>query len=95
VDVINSLDADIVAVVGDRVDDTVEELGAAAPLRGIRAWHGAYFVTGNHEYGAYGDAPDFPRTFAGRDPSRPVVPMAHQPVQAMEAAQYGIGSGGH
>jgi hypothetical protein len=51
VDVINSIDADIVAIVGDLVDDTVEELGAAAaPLRGIQARQGAYFVTGNHEY---------------------------------------------
>ena len=40
VDVINSIDADIVAIVGDLVDDTVEELGAAAaPLRGNRARH--------------------------------------------------------
>ena len=51
VDVINSVDGDIVAVVGDLVDDTVEELGAAAaPLRGIRSRQGVYFVTGNHEY---------------------------------------------
>jgi predicted MPP superfamily phosphohydrolase len=51
VSVINSVDADIVAVVGDLVDGTVAELGAAAePLRGIRSRLGAYFVTGNHEY---------------------------------------------
>lgn len=51
VDAINSMDADIVAVVGDLVDGTVEELGAAAePLRNLRHKNGAYFVTGNHEY---------------------------------------------
>jgi predicted MPP superfamily phosphohydrolase len=33
------------------VDGTVEELGRfAEPLRDIRSRHGAFFVTGNHEY---------------------------------------------
>jgi uncharacterized protein len=51
VDLINSVNADIVCVVGDLVDGTVEELGRlAAPLSGIRSRLGAYFVTGNHEY---------------------------------------------
>jgi hypothetical protein len=51
VDMINSTDPDVVCIVGDMVDGTVEELGAgAAALRDIRARHGAYFVTGNHEY---------------------------------------------
>ena len=41
------------AIVGDRVDGTVDELGAyAAPLADLVA--PAYFVTGNHEY--YSDA---------------------------------------
>jgi hypothetical protein len=48
---INSADADVVCIVGDMVDGTVEELGRSAePLRDIRSRHGAYFVTGNHEY---------------------------------------------
>lgn len=48
---INSADADVVCIVGDMVDGTVEELGRfAEPLRDIRSRHGAYFVTGNHEY---------------------------------------------
>ncbi|HEX5741444.1 MAG TPA: metallophosphoesterase, partial [Pilimelia sp.] len=34
--------------------------------------------------------PDFAATFAGRDPARPVVLLAHQPVQAREAARYGV-----
>ncbi len=51
VDMINSVDADIVCVVGDLVDGTVAELGRfAEPLRNIRSRRGAYFVTGNHEY---------------------------------------------
>ena len=48
---INRLDADLVAVVGDLVDGSVAELGAAAaPLRDLRSRHGSFFVTGNHEY---------------------------------------------
>ncbi|GAB2580627.1 membrane protein [Paractinoplanes abujensis] len=51
VDVINSVQADIVCVVGDLVDGSVAELGRfAAPLAGIQSRQGAYFVTGNHEY---------------------------------------------
>ncbi|MFF1379884.1 metallophosphoesterase [Streptomyces sp. NPDC058308] len=51
VDTVNSTQPDLIAVVGDLVDGTVEHLGpAAAPLAGLRARHGAYFVTGNHEY---------------------------------------------
>src|SRR5258705_8022429 len=48
---VNTLDADLVAVVGDLVDGRVEDLGSAVtPLRDLRSRHGAYFVTGNHEY---------------------------------------------
>jgi uncharacterized protein len=51
VDVINRTQADLVAVVGDLVDGSVRELGAAAqPLRQIQSRNGAFFVTGNHEY---------------------------------------------
>jgi predicted MPP superfamily phosphohydrolase len=51
VELINSVQADIVCVVGDLVDGSVAELGRfAAPLAGIESRHGAYFVTGNHEY---------------------------------------------
>ncbi len=130
VDAVNSLDADIVAVVGDLVDGTVAELGGAAePLRGLRSRLGAYFVTGNHEYYSgfrpwiemlpslglrvlrnerveldgldlagvndatgdqHGDPPDYDRALRGRDRSRPVVLLAHQPVQAVEAARRGV-----
>ncbi|MFE0857554.1 metallophosphoesterase [Streptomyces mutabilis] len=51
VDTINSTQPDLIAVVGDLVDGSVKDLGpAAAPLAGLKARHGAYFVTGNHEY---------------------------------------------
>jgi predicted MPP superfamily phosphohydrolase len=134
VDMINSIDPDVVAIVGDLVDGTVAELGpGAAALADIRSRYGAYFVTGNHEYysgyqqwltevarlgirplrnerveirarggvldlagvndiggGAYGDAPDFGKALDGRDPARPVVLMAHQPLQAFEAARHGV-----
>jgi predicted MPP superfamily phosphohydrolase len=134
VSMINSTDPDVVCIVGDMVDGTVEELGAgAAALRDIRARQGAYFVTGNHEYysgfqqwidevarlgvrplrnerleiatrgGVFdlagvndvggadvGDGPDFERALGGRDTTRPVVLMAHQPVVAHDAARYGV-----
>ncbi|CAM5543025.1 Metallophosphoesterase OS=Streptomyces tendae OX=1932 GN=GUR47_16535 PE=4 SV=1 [Streptomyces tendae] len=51
VDTVNSTQPDLIAVVGDLVDGSVKDLGpAAAPLSQLRARHGAYFVTGNHEY---------------------------------------------
>ncbi|GAA1270518.1 metallophosphoesterase [Saccharothrix xinjiangensis] len=131
---INEQQADLVAIVGDLVDGTVERLGeAAAPLRDLTSTHGSFFVTGNHEYysgaepwltelerlgvnplrnerlaieraGAafdlagvndvngesFGDAPDYARALDGRDTSRPVVLLAHQPVQVREAAKHGV-----
>jgi hypothetical protein len=129
---INRIDADLVAIVGDLVDGTVEELGAAAaPLRGINSRHGTFFVTGNHEYYSGveawldelprlglrvlsnervpvdgldlagvndlagddmgdGQGPDFGAALGDRDPARPVVLMAHQPIQAREAARHGV-----
>ena len=51
VDVVNGLDADLVAITGDLVDGTVPQLAHhTAPLARIAARHGTYFVTGNHEY---------------------------------------------
>ncbi|MDQ0786703.1 metallophosphoesterase [Streptomyces sp. B3I8] len=51
VDTINGTQPDLIAVVGDLVDGSVPDLGpAVAPLAGLRARHGAFFVTGNHEY---------------------------------------------
>ncbi|MFD8529110.1 metallophosphoesterase [Streptosporangium canum] len=133
---VNSLEADVVAIVGDLVDGTVAQLGTVArPLRSLESRYGTYFVTGNHEYytangpgewieelrrlgvrplqnerveiahgGAVldlagvndvagdptGDGPDFERALGGRDRSRSTVLLAHQPVQAYQAAAHGV-----
>jgi len=133
---VNDLEPDIVAITGDLIDGSVEELGpAVAPLGNIRASLGTYFVTGNHEYYSGADAwldflsslgirplrnehvelekngasihvagvddwtahqfgrghgADVARAVAGRDASKPVVLLAHQPVQFDEARQHGI-----
>ena len=48
---INETEPDLVVIVGDLVDGTVEQLGSAAePLRDLESREGAFFVTGNHEY---------------------------------------------
>ncbi|WP_229803251.1 metallophosphoesterase [Planobispora rosea] len=133
---INELEADVVAVVGDLVDGTVAELGSMArPLADLESRYGAYFVTGNHEYytangpgewieelrglgirplqnerveighagavldlagvndiagGTVDAGPDFERALGGRDRSRSTVLLAHQPIQARDAAGYGV-----
>jgi uncharacterized protein len=125
----NALDADVIALTGDFVDGSVAELrDAFEPLRELRARHGVYFVTGNHEkysgveawvahvrslgirvlrnerveIGRDGGAfdlvgiedhslkPDLATALAGRDPSRAVVLLAHQPRQVHVAAQHGV-----
>ncbi|HWW21076.1 MAG TPA: metallophosphoesterase [Steroidobacteraceae bacterium] len=51
VDAVNALDADLIAVTGDVVDGSVQDLAPhTEPLARLRARHGAFFVTGNHEY---------------------------------------------
>ncbi|HTX04888.1 MAG TPA: metallophosphoesterase [Steroidobacteraceae bacterium] len=51
VETVNSLDVDLVAITGDLVDGSVKQLAEhVEPLSDLRARHGAYFVTGNHEY---------------------------------------------
>ncbi|WP_155356517.1 metallophosphoesterase [Acrocarpospora macrocephala] len=133
---INGLEADIVAIVGDLVDGTVAELGPLArPLRNLESRYGSYFVTGNHEYytangpkewidelntlgvrslrnerveishaGAtldlagvndingttMDDGPNMANALTGRDTTRPVVLLSHQPVQVHDAANYGV-----
>jgi predicted MPP superfamily phosphohydrolase len=48
---VNGMNADVIAVTGDLVDGSVPELSAhTAPLAGLTARHGVFFVTGNHEY---------------------------------------------
>jgi predicted MPP superfamily phosphohydrolase len=130
----NELRPDVVAITGDLVDGSVESLRhAVEPLRELKARHGVYFVTGNHEYfsgagpwiaelqrlgirvlrnervsvggaggfdvagiddhsaGRLGEAPsDLGRALEGRDPTRAVVLLAHQPRAIFEAARLGV-----
>lgn len=133
---VNAIGGDAIAITGDLVDGQVNDLrDAAAPLADLRARHGVYFVTGNHEYysgadpwlahirslgirtlrnehvriddgddgfdlagiddhGAHrypGHGPDLARAVAGRDPSRELVLLAHQPRQVKMAVQHGVG----
>jgi len=47
----NALSADLIVLTGDIVDGTCSEIGYdAAPLAGLNARLGIFFVTGNHEY---------------------------------------------
>jgi predicted MPP superfamily phosphohydrolase len=133
----NAVNPDVIAITGDLVDGSVDELREhVAPLAKLRARYGVYFVTGNHEYysGAEawcaelerigirvlrnervtigeGDASydlagiddhsasgfggghgaDLPRALAGRDPTRELVLLAHQPRAVFEAARHGVG----
>ncbi|XP_033126070.1 transmembrane protein with metallophosphoesterase domain-like [Anneissia japonica] len=51
IQLINSLNPDLVSITGDLVDSPVEYLSEAAlPLTQISPPYGTYFVTGNHEY---------------------------------------------
>ncbi|MEM6730707.1 MAG: metallophosphoesterase [Myxococcota bacterium] len=51
VDKVNALEPDVVVITGDLVDGSVRELGdSVAPLKDLRARHGVFFSTGNHEY---------------------------------------------
>lgn len=54
---VNALSPDVIAITGDLVDGPVAELSEhVAPLAKLRAKHGVYFVTGNHEYYSGADA---------------------------------------
>jgi predicted MPP superfamily phosphohydrolase len=58
VSVANSLEPDVIAITGDLVDGKVSELSEhTAPLAQLKAKHGVFFVTGNHEY--YSGAPEW------------------------------------
>ncbi len=64
VDAVNGLGADLIAVTGDLVDGSVHELARhIAPLARLRARHGAFVVTGNHEY--YSGEPAWTAEFRG------------------------------
>ena len=55
---VNALKPDLVAITGDLVDGSVDDLGPAVQrLMAIESRHGTFFVTGNHEY--YSGAPQW------------------------------------
>ena len=48
---VNALEPDLIAVTGDLVDGSVKHFGPEiAPFGELRARHGTFFVTGNHDY---------------------------------------------
>jgi predicted MPP superfamily phosphohydrolase len=62
VEAVNGLHPDLIAVTGDVVDGSVRELAPhTAPLGRLSARHGAFLVTGNHEY--YSGAADWTAEF--------------------------------
>jgi hypothetical protein len=132
----NAANPDLIVITGDLVDGSVDDLrDQTSPLADLKAKHGVFFVTGNHEYysgadewiaeltrlgirvlrnehvaigGAEGfdlagvddwgskrfggdHGPDLERALAGRDASRELVLLAHQPKQIHEAAAKGVG----
>jgi len=131
----NKLSPDLIALTGDLVDGPVDRLADdIAPLADLRARHGVYAVTGNHEYyagvdawieaitqlgarylrnervaigdgdasfdlagvddhsadGFPGHGMDLDKATAGRDASRALVLLAHQPRQARAASKFGV-----
>jgi len=127
---VNALAPDLVAVTGDLVDGDVERLrDEVAPFAALRARHGVFFVTGNHDVYSGGEpwvervrelgirplrnerveiggpagfdlagvddhrgdwvrgsSEDVGKAFAGRDPARAVVLLAHDPGSFRRAA---------
>jgi predicted MPP superfamily phosphohydrolase len=135
VDHANRLSPDLIALTGDLIDGPVESLrDEVAPLAQLRAAHGVFAITGNHEYYAGvdpwiseitrlgarylrnqhvtigtpgaafelagvddhsadnypGHGPDYDAAVAGRDPSRPLIMLAHQPRQIRSAWRRGV-----
>jgi predicted MPP superfamily phosphohydrolase len=135
VDRANGLAPDLIVLTGDLVDGKVPDLrDDIAPLGELRAKHGVFATTGNHEYysgvdpwiaevtrlgarylrnqrvaigdgeasfdlagvddysaEAYpGHGEDLAAALEGRDPSRALVLLAHQPRQVRHAALHGV-----
>jgi predicted MPP superfamily phosphohydrolase len=61
---------------------TIERDGASFDLAGVEDHH-AHLVSGHHRE-------DVPAALAGRDPSRPVVLLAHDPATFTQAARLGV-----
>ncbi|GAA3195972.1 metallophosphoesterase [Dactylosporangium siamense] len=75
-------------------EDWIEQVGALGlrVLRNARVEIDGLDLAGVNDAtgGSVGDPPDYDLALAGRDPARPVVLLAHQPVQAHEAAKRGV-----
>ncbi|GIF07674.1 metallophosphoesterase [Actinoplanes siamensis] len=71
--------------------DEVAELGMR-PLRNERVEIDGLDLAGVNDLGGeeHGDPADFGKALGDRDPGRPVVLMAHQPLAAKDAAPYGV-----
>jgi predicted MPP superfamily phosphohydrolase len=137
VDAVNALEPDVIAITGDLVDGSVTKLAQdVAPLARLKARHGVFFVTGNHEYYsgaepwcAYltqlglrvlrnervrigegeesydlagiddlagrqfgpGQGADLDLALLGRDSTRELVLLAHQPRVVLDAERAGVG----
>jgi len=61
----------------------IERDGAAFDLAGVNDLTGV-------DYRAQGGGPDFARALDGRQPDRPVVLLAHQPVTVEQSVEYGV-----
>lgn len=82
VDVVNELDADIIAMTGDLVDGYVADLrDELEPLTRMKSRRGAYYVTGNHEY--YWDAHGWQR--AVEDLGMTSLANGHHPIRVGDA----------
>lgn len=140
---VNELAPDMIAITGDLVDGSVADLERdVAPLAKLRATHGVFFVTGNHDFYSGADSwcahlktlnisvlrnehvtlqrgeacldiagvddysstshPEGPdadvrQACAGRDSSRELILLAHQPrhIRAAEQHQIGLQLSGH
>jgi predicted MPP superfamily phosphohydrolase len=97
VDIVNELDADLVALTGDFVDGPVEELGHELEGLGrVRARHGSYFVTGNHEY--YSGGPAWCEAIAAIGPTVLLNEhrlITHGDARLLVAGVTDLGAGGH
>lgn len=132
---VNALEPDLIVLTGDIVDGQVAHVARfAAGFAELRAEHGVYFCTGNHDvysgieawseelarlglhplrnervaigepplfdlagvddfaarHRSEGGGPDFERALGGRDESRAVVLLAHQPPAISAAVAHGV-----
>jgi uncharacterized protein len=135
VDMVQALDADLVAITGDLLEDPAEHVSAdLAELSRLSPALGTYFVTGNHDYYAGiascisalrgvgvrvlrnerlelcfrerlfdlagvddpsgrfvpGHGPDYQRALDGRDRSKPLILLAHEPRAIQHTAKFGV-----